>query len=203
MTKIIGLTGKSGSGKGAVCEIFARHGIPSVNTDAVYHDILANGGDCTNELVAAFGKQILDGDGRVCTKKLASTVFGHKNTEELLHTLNAITHKYIMAKTRDLVRNFANEGAPAVLIDAPQLFEAGVERECDLVLGVIASPTLCVERITSRDGIDEIAALRRLAAQHDDAYFKAHCDAVIENTDDLATLERAVCQFIEQYGVNA
>ena len=200
--KIIGLTGPSGAGKGLACDVFARYGIPSVNTDAVYHTLLESHTPLRDELTEAFGQDILE-SGRVDRKKLAQSVFGHADTTQRVHTLNAITHKYIMAKTRDLVRNFANEGAPAVLIDAPQLFEAGVERECDLVLGVIASPALCVERITSRDGIDEIAALSRLAAQHDDAYFKARCDAVIENTDDLATLERAVCQFIEQYGVNA
>ncbi len=203
MTKIIGLTGRSGSGKGAVCEIFARYGIPAVDTDAVYHGILAKGGACTEELAAAFGTQILDENGLVSRKKLAATVFGKENTAELLHTLNAITHKYIMAKTRDLVREFSDRGAPAVLIDAPQLFEAGVERDCDLVLGVIATPDACVERIMARDAIDEASALRRLFAQHDDAYFRAHCDAVIENTGDLAALERAVCQFMEQYGVNA
>ena len=106
-----------------------------------------------------------------------------------------------MTKTRERVRALAAAGATAVLIDAPQLFEAGVDRECDLVLGVIASPSLCMERITERDGIDHGAASRRLDAQHDDAFFRAHCDAVIENTADLDALERAVCQFINEYGV--
>ncbi len=201
MTKIIGLTGRSGSGKGAVCEIFERYGIPSIDTDAVYHEILATRGACTDELAAAFGKEILDGNGLVDRKKLAAAVFGKPNTSELLNRLNAITHKYIMTITRERVRALANAGAIAVLIDAPQLFEAGVERECDLVLGIVASTDLCVERITARDGIDEKAANHRLISQHDDAFFREHCDAVIENTADLAALERAVCQFIDTYGV--
>ena len=201
MTKIIGLTGKSGSGKGAVCEIFARHGIPSVNTDAVYHDILANGGDCTNELVAAFGKQILDGDGRVCTKKLASTVFGRKNTEELLHTLNAITHKYIMAKTWSLVQVHRENGARAVLVDAPQLFEAHLESEMDLTLGVIAPDALCIERIMARDGISRENAKNRLAAQHSNDYFRKHCTAVVENAGSMDALEAQICQFLKDFGV--
>lgn len=201
MTKIIGLTGRSGSGKGAVCAIFARHGIPSVDTDAVYHEILATHGACTDELAAAFGTDILDGNGLVDRKKLAATVFGKPNTDALLNRLNAITHKYIMTKTHEAVRALADAGAAAVLIDAPQLFEAGVDRECDLLLGIVASPDLCVERITARDGIDKEAASRRLISQHDDAFFRAHCDAVIENTADLEALERAVCQFIDTYGV--
>lgn len=201
MTKIIGLTGRSGSGKGAVCEIFARHGIPSIDTDAVYHDILDSNGPCTDELVATFGKDILNQNGLVDRKKLGATVFGKPNTGDLLNSLNAITHKYIMTRTREMVRALAESGATAVLIDAPQLFEAGVDRECDLVLGVIASPALCMERITERDGIDHKAASRRLESQHDDAFFRTHCDAVIENTADLDALERAVCQFMSEHGV--
>lgn len=201
MTKIIGITGRSGSGKSAVCEIFAKYGIPSVDTDAVYHEILTRKNACTDELVAAFGDTILAENGLVDRKKLAATVFGKENTEALLYTLNAITHKYIMAKTHEMVRTHADAGATAVLIDAPQLFEAGVERECDIVLGIVASPALCLARVTARDGIDEVAALRRLSSQHDDAFFRSHCDAVIENTGDLAALERAVCQFIKEYGV--
>ena len=201
MTKLIGLTGRSGSGKGAVCNIFARHGIPSIDTDAVYHEILASKGPCTDELVATFGKDVLDQNGVVDRKKLGATIFGKPNTSELLNSLNTITHKYIMTKTREMVRALADAGATAVLIDAPQLFEAGVDRECDLIRGIIASPALCVERITKRDGIDHQAASRRLESQHDDAFFRTHCDAVIENTADLEALERAVCQFMNEYGV--
>lgn len=203
MTKIIGLTGRSGAGKGEVCEIFARHGIPFVNTDAVYHEILAQKGACTEELVAAFGTDILDECSLVDRKKLATAVFGKENTPALLYTLNHITHKYIMAKTREAVNAFSQNGARAVIIDAPQLFEANVDAECDVVLGVVADDALCLARIMARDGLDEGAARRRLAAQHDTTYFSAHCDFVIENNGDLASLEQAVCQFIKEYGVNA
>ena len=39
--KIIGLTGRSGSGKGYVCDRFLSFGIPSIDTDRVYRDITA------------------------------------------------------------------------------------------------------------------------------------------------------------------
>ncbi len=192
----IGLTGQSGAGKGAASAVFAKHGIPTVDTDAVYHDILRQKGPCTDELVAAFGTDILDDNGLVARKKLAQRVFGHADTAKRLHTLNEVTHKYIMAKTREYVLEHKKSGAPAVLIDAPQLFEAGVERECDLVLGIVADRDVCLSRITGRDGISREAAERRLDAQHDTAYFRAHCDAVIENNGDLAALEREIRRFL-------
>ena len=201
MTKIIGLTGRSGAGKGVVCEIFQKHGIPSVDTDAVYHKILAEKGACTDELVATFGNEILDENDLVERKKLAARVFGKENTPDLLHSLNAITHKYIMAKTREIVQVHAQNGARAVLIDAPQLFEAGVEKECDLTLGVIAPDALCIARIMKRDGISRENAEKRLAAQHSNDYFRKNCTAVIENVGAQSDLEARICQFLKDFGV--
>ena len=201
MTKIIGLTGRSGAGKGAVCEILKGHGIPAVDTDAVYHEILTQKGACTAELVAAFGGEILNENGLVERKKLAARVFGKENTPALLHTLNAITHKYIMAKTREIVQVHRQNGARAVLIDAPQLFEAGVEKECDLTIGVIAPDAICTERIMARDGISRENAQKRLAAQHDNDYFRQHCTAVVENAGMQAELEARICQILKKFGV--
>ncbi len=201
MTKIIGLTGRSGAGKGAAAEIFAKHGIKSIDTDRIYHDILSQKGPCTDELCAAFGNSILTSAGLVDRKKLAAAVFGKDDTPLLLHTLNTITHKYIMAKAREMVRAEVEAGAPAVLIDAPQLFEAGVEKECDLVLGILAPKDICLDRIQDRDHIPPDAAQKRLSAQHGNTFFREHCDAVIENRGDVAELERAICQFLKEYGV--
>ena len=203
MTKIIGLTGPSGAGKGVASAIFAKYGIPAVDTDAIYHDILSRPDACTRELVAAFGDGILGKDGVVDRKKLGATVLGHAETPSLLHTLNTITHKYIMAKARLAVQDHATSGVPAVLIDAPQLFEAGIERECDLVLAILAPKELRLPRIMERDGITQEAAQLRLAAQHEDAFFRERCDAVIENDGDAKSLERAICQFLTEYGVIA
>lgn len=201
MTKIIGITGKSGAGKGLCCEIFQAHGIPAIDTDAVYHELLCAQGPCTSELIEAFGTDILGENALVDRKKLAARVFGKENTKALLHTLNGITHKYIMAKTRELVQLHRQNGARAVLIDAPQLFEAGVEKECDLTLGVIAPNELCITRIIARDAISKERAAARLAAQHDDDYFRQNCTAVIENTGSRAELEAQICQILAKFGV--
>ena len=76
--KIIGLTGRSGSGKGYVCDRFLSFGIPSIDTDRVYRDITAADEvmrPCTAELCAAFGKQIVSADNSLDRKVLAEAVF--------------------------------------------------------------------------------------------------------------------------------
>ena len=201
MTRIIGITGRSGAGKGVACEIFQKHGIPAIDTDAVYHEILTTQNECTSELLQAFGKEILNENGLVERQKLAARIFGKENTPALLHSLNSITHKYIMAKTWDMVRVLCEQNARAVLIDAPQLFEAGLEKEVDLTLGVIAPDAICIARIMARDGISRDNAAKRLAAQHDNDYFRAHCTAVIENAGTMQELEAQICQFLKEFGV--
>ena len=201
MTRIIGLTGRSGSGKHEVSVILEKYGIPCLDTDAIYHALLQEKNACTKELTDAFGTQILSEDGLVDRKRLADTVFGKKDTPELLHTLNEITHKYIMAKTYELVRMHAQNNAKAVVIDAPLLFEAGVDKECNLTLAVLAPLETCVKRIVARDGISQDAARRRLAAQHTDDFFVSHCTATVTNNGDLENLEQQIHRFLKEYGV--
>ena len=200
-TRILGLTGPSGAGKGTVCRIFAKYGIPSIDTDAVYHELLREDKALTAELRDAFGPDILDERGTVDRKKLSAAVFGKKNTPELLHTLNTVTHKYVMARTWEMVRVHQKNGARAVLIDAPQLFEAGIEKECDLVIGVLADRSLRLERILRRDGISETAALQRINAQREDAFFRSSCQYILENNADETELEKQIVALLTLSGV--
>ena len=195
--KILGITGQSGAGKGLACRIFARYGIPSIDTDGIYHELLLQKGAMTDELVRAFGQEILNKTGTVERVRLAQAVLGHADTDARLHTLNTITHKYIMAKAHELVQSYKDTGARAVLLDAPQLFEAGIEHECDLVLGVLANRETRVARICARDGIDRTAAVRRINAQKNDAFFRAHCHCILENDADEAHLESQIRTFLK------
>ena len=199
--KILGLTGPSGAGKGTACGIFAKYGIPAVDTDAVYHALLRENDALNAALAEAFGADILDENSRVERKRLAAAVFGKENTPALLHTLNTITHKYVMARTWELVRDIEKNGARAVLIDAPQLFEAGVEKDCLFVIGVLAPREVRLARIIKRDGIPRDAAERRINAQRDDAFFRATCQYILENGNDEAALEVQIRALLEDSGV--
>lgn len=199
--KILGLTGPSGAGKGTACKIFEKYGIPAIDTDAVYHTLLQEDASITAELADAFGYTIIDENGRVDRKKLGAVVFGQKNTPALLHTLNTITHKYVMARTWALVCEIEKTGARAVLIDAPQLFEAGIEQSCDAVIGVLADRQIRLSRIMQRDGLGEEAALNRINAQHDDAFFRHACLYILENNESEAALEQQIRELLIHSGV--
>lgn len=180
---LIGLCGRSGTGKGYVCLKFAALGIPSVDTDAVYREMTAPSSvlsPCMQELAEAFGPGVVQEDGSLNRSTLSAIVFSDGG-EEQLRMLNQITHKHILARTVQIAEEYAGDGAPAVIVDAPLLFESGFDARCVCTVCVTAPAEVSVQRIVQRDGISEEAAHRRLASQLPAEELIRRCDYHIEN----------------------
>ena len=196
----VGLTGPSGAGKGVISSLLAGYGVPSIDTDRVYHDLLVPPSACLDELAGRFGSGILGPDGTLDRKALAALVFAEGHEQDLAD-LNAITHRHILDEVRVRLRRFDAEGIPAVLVDAPQLFESGFDAECGFILSVLAPYEVRLSRIMARDGLDEARARARLAASHEDGFFAERSDAVIVNNGDVASLEDEVRRLLTRWEV--
>lgn len=186
---VIGLTGPSGSGKSTVSALFSARGLPVIDADAVYRELLTPPSDCLDELVLNFGRGILNVDGTLDRRTLGKLVFSDR---EALARLNAVAHRHIMEEIRRRIAALRKSGTPAVLLDAPQLFEADAARDCDVVVSVLADEAIRLSRIMRRDGIAEQDALLRMKAQYSDAFFREHSDYVLENNGDTTALVSAV-----------
>lgn len=184
---VIGLTGPSGAGKGMAGKIFEENGIPCIDTDLVYRKLLMPPSECLDELCVYFGKGITADNGTLDRRKLAKVVFG-KGNEEKLAVLNSISHRHILNKVREIIKEYNNNGFFVVAVDAPLLFESGFYSECDLIVSVVAPYHERLSRIVMRDGISEEAAEMRLSAQHDDKYYTERSDYVINNDGDTEKL---------------
>ena len=196
----VGLTGPTGAGKGTVASLFARYGVPSIDTDAVYHDLLVPPSACLNELTARFGEEILSEEGTLDRKALAAVVFAPGHKQELAD-LNRIAHRHVLSEVRRLLTIYEAEGKPAVLVDAPQLFESGFDAECGVILAVLASREVRLSRIMARDGLDEARATARLNAQKPDGFFREHADAVICNDGDPEAMDAEVRRLLTLWEV--
>jgi len=187
----IGLTGPSGAGKTTVAALFARYGIPSIDTDGVYHALLIPPSVCLDELTDRFGPSILTSEGTLDRKALAALVFapGHETD---LADLNHIAHRHVLDETRRRLAIHKSEGKPAVLVDAPQHFESGFDTECDAILAVLAPYETRLARIMARDSMTREQALARLNAAHPDDFFRARADVTLVNDGDIAALEDEV-----------
>jgi dephospho-CoA kinase len=182
--KIIGLTGPSGSGKGYVSEIFSSYGIRSIDTDKTVHALYESDKECRKELLEEFGESIFDKDGNVCRKTLAQIVFSDR--EKLLR-LNSIVHKYVRKKCDEEIEKSRINGEKALIIDAPQLFEAQMEDICDFTVAVTADTAVRIKRLSTRDGLCDADIEKRIKNQHTDEFFREKADYVIVNSgnDDL------------------
>ncbi|MBO5931071.1 MAG: dephospho-CoA kinase [Clostridia bacterium] len=195
---VIGLTGPTGAGKGAVATIFEGYGIPVINADRVYHELITPPSSCLQELVEIFGKEILLPDGSLNRRALASIVFSNPAARE---KLNTVTHRYVMEEIRTRMERLRREEVPVAALDAPQLFEAGAHKACGAVVSVLAERQTRLERIVARDNITPEAAMRRILAQKSDEFFKTHSDYIIENNGNIELLTPQVHRILAELGV--
>lgn len=175
--KLIGLTGTSGSGKGYVSLLFADRGIGSIDTDAIVHRLYREDADCIASLEAAFGP-ICGENGGVDRRKLAAIVFADSDR---LAQLNRIVHRLVWQEVERICQAKEAEGCQWLLLDAPQLYEAGMEALCHKVIAVTAPVPIRMERICKRDGLSKEAAEARIRNQHSDAFFEERADYLICN----------------------
>lgn len=195
---VIGLTGPSGSGKGWVSSILDKYNIPTIDTDAVYHDLLIPPSPCLSELVDTFGSTILT-DNKLNRPALAAIVF---SDPEKLKLLNRITHKYILKKTDSLLQQYEKDGYQAATVDAPALFESGYDKKCDFVIAVTAPQELRLQRILRRDSISIDNALKRISAQPDDEFYSSRAKYTVCNNNDDVQLTKDLCAILEQEGIS-
>ena len=181
----VAIDGPGGAGKSTVAELLIRWGIPSLDTDAIYHELLLPPSSCLDELVTAFGTGILTSDGHLNRPALASLVFDPRHAERL-DTLNRITHYYILEQVRIRCDAYEAQNVPAVLIDAPVLFESGFDKECDRTLAVLAAPSVRLSRIMERDGLSHEASVTRMKAQPSDDFYIQRADTVVYNNGDVS-----------------
>lgn len=187
----VGLTGPSGAGKSTVAKLFASHGIKIIDADKIAREVMAPASPALAELAGAFGEDILKEDGGLDRKLLAERAFKNKRTQKIL---NDITHPLIVMQIRRKIKELRDSGEKIAVIDAPLLFESGIDIMCDKTIAVIAASDARLLRITERDNLSENAARLRMSAQNEEYFYISRADTVIENNAGTAELTAAAAE---------
>lgn len=174
---LVGLTGPSGAGKSTVAELLRKGGWEVIDCDALTHSPAVYNEECVRGLQAAFGEYIAP-NGVLDRKALAQRAFSSPREKE---RLEQIVFPYILRALDAAVAKAAGQGFRVAALDAPTLFEAGLDRRCARILVVTAPREERLQRILRRDGLAVSEAEQRLAAQHDESFYTARADWVIEN----------------------
>lgn len=169
---VLGLTGPSGVGKSLAARHLEQRGFCHLDADIAARAVVEPGKPCLAALAAAFGSSILRADGSLDRKKLGGLAFAGGRVAQL----NAISHPFIFTEIDRELADFESSGVRFATLDAPTLYECGVDRLCDRVLAVTAGRVLRIERIMARDGMTPEQAKTRVDAQPDDSFYKEKAD---------------------------
>ena len=176
--RLIGLTGGIATGKSTVASMLAARGATVVDADVIAHEVLLPGAAAFAEVVARFGDGVLDDSGAIDRALLGGIVFADP---ELRLELQRITHPRINALMQQRIVAALQSAAPLVVADIPLLFESRRDDAFEGTMLVYARPATQLLRIRERDGLDNIAAQRRLVAQLPIDEKRARATWVIDN----------------------
>jgi dephospho-CoA kinase len=186
---VIGLTGGIASGKTTVAKLLVSRGAAVVDADLLARQVVEPGQPALAELVARFGAAILTADGRLDRKRLAAIAFADPAARA---DLGRITHPRIAAASAAAIATWADAGANVVFYEAALLVENRAHTGLAGLIVVATPPAVQVARLIDRDRLSPEDAAARIAAQAPLGDKLAAATWVIENTGDLAALEREV-----------
>lgn len=189
---VVGLTGPTGAGKSTVCRILQDSGISIIDADEIARAVTAKNTRGFTALVLNFGNEILTEDGDLDRRKLAQIAFSSKENTTLL---NDITHPLITIEIRKIVRNLRQNNEKLAILDAPLLFESGINAMCHFTAAVTAPYELRLQRIVQRDGLDPELAAQRMSVQYLSEFYERRADYVIENNGSNEELLEKVRKF--------
>jgi dephospho-CoA kinase len=208
--KIIGLTGGIGSGKSTVTDFLISKGFHVLDADKIAREIVMLGSDMLIQLTAVFGKEILLEDGSLNREKLGQIVFADpekkKLLDDLMHTeVLEIIHERILQfrEEADTLTGKYPDGDPkpqskVVFIDAPLLFETGLDKSVNKVWVIGVDDETRIKRIMERDGLKRAEILKRINSQMDESKKRERADEILDNTGERDLLYRQIEQLLQK-----
>ncbi len=191
---ILGLAGGIGSGKSAVAAEFAALGALVIDSDKEAKAAL-DLPRVREELVKWWGPRVLTAEGRADRPAIASIIFSDPAERS---RLEALVHPIVKATRAQLVERAAREGKHVVVVDAPLLYEAGVDKECDAVVFVDSPEPLREARVQASRGWDRAELTRRENAQLPLEAKRRRADDVVVNDASREVLAGRVRDVLER-----
>lgn len=192
--KLIGLTGGIASGKSTVAAILRRLGARVIDADALARQVVQPHQPAWNEIVEAFGKDILQADGTLDRTKLRKIVFENPQARK---QLEAITHPRIRRLAQEKIADYRAAGTPLVVYEAPLLFETNIHHWLRPVILVACDSATQRRRLQQRDVLTASEIYRHLEAQMSLADKRKLADYVVENDCSLEDLEKKVTALVQ------
>ncbi len=208
--KIIGLTGGIGSGKSTVTDYLVTMGFHVLDADKIARELVMPGSDMLIQLTAEFGDDILLDDGSLDRKKLGSIVF---SDEEKKQTLDKMMHTKILEIIHERILKIREESSHfavdvirpetaakhrVIFIDAPLLFETGLDNSVEEVWVIDVDDETRINRIMERDGLNRNEIIKIMNSQMARSEKNRRADVLLDNSGKREVLYRQLDQLIQK-----
>ncbi len=196
--KVIGITGGVGSGKSEVLKLIdSLCSCRIVTADELARKLEEPGEVCFEPLVELLGRDILDENGSIDTKKMAATIFA-KGNEGLVKKVNAIVHPAVKKRICSMIEEERKRGAADwFFIEAALLIEDHYDIIVDEMWYVFADENVRRQRLRHSRGYSEEKIDSIMAAQNSDEVFRKHCSTVIDNSAKLEDTRKQLVKILE------
>ncbi|MDP9160387.1 MAG: dephospho-CoA kinase [Acidobacteriota bacterium] len=201
----IGLTGAIASGKSLVGGMFVSLGAHLIKADEISHQLIQPGQSVYEEVVRAFGREILNADGRIDRSRLANSAFSDAdNKPSRVEELNKIIHPEVVRRQKEWMKRIGRQDPKTIaIVEAALIIEAGAVGDFDRMVVVTCRPEQRIERWARRTGVpNDIARKeveRRMAAQLPEEDKVKIADHVIDNSGTVAETELQVRKLFDSF----
>ena len=186
---LIGLMGKSGSGKSLISMLFKEldNNIQVIDVDKIGH-MSHEDSEVKQKLVDSIGSQILNEDLSINRKELSKIVF---NDEVKMKLLCEATYGFMVKKIDELISD-----DKIIILDYALLPKTKYYELCDLKILVQASYDNRSNRVVKRDNVsfEKYSRIDANSVNYSDYYF----DYIIENNSDMDSLRKAIGEIYEK-----
>ena len=183
----VGLTGGIGTGKSLVSEILQKLGAHVISGDALGHEAYLPGTKGFDQVVTAFGNEIVGEDGFVDRKKLGPIVFSDPSNLEML---NSIMHPLIYEMIKERIANISD--VSIVVVEAAVLIEANWQDLFDEIWVVTSDEEIVISRLAERNNLSREDAISRIKSQMSQDERITHAHVEIDNSGTKSDLEQTV-----------
>lgn len=192
------VVGGMGAGKSTVRKVLVEQGLPFIDLDQVGHDVL-HWDTVKEEMVEAFGSDILGEDGEIMRPAVAAKAF---TTPADTRKLNRITMPRIEEAYVEIIEDLKREGHQAVVVEHSVFKnrQSSVAYDADVVIAVLAPIDMRIERAV-KSGWEEDDVRRRIARQITDAERIEAADVVFNNDGTPEELRNKVLAWWSEYKV--
>lgn len=178
----VGLTGGIGSGKSTISNMIREKGIPIIDADIIAREVLELYPNSIKEIEKVFGKEFIDGEGKLRRRELGNYIFKDRT---LVSKLDNIMIPYVKSEIFKRIKDLSKVEEKICIVDAPTLIEHSIHKDMDANILVWVDEKTQIQRVIERDNLEKEQVYNRINAQTSMESKKEKVDFIIDNSGSL------------------